>query len=104
MITWAAIELPPSTNLLKPYPETLDDLGDGASDIITRAIAARIPDYQHKVVGLNAPRLFAEMTAGKPMCIGSAPKTPDAEKVMLHGCSLRAFSDPFDNATVNTAS
>jgi len=80
LITWAVIELPPVSMFTIPNPEKLTDLGNGSTDIALRAIAAHLPDYQHRVIIANVPEILAKMSAAEPVCVGSALRTPLTEK------------------------
>lgn len=81
ILTWAVIELPPVTMFTIRNPTELSDLGNGSSDVATRAIAAHLPAYVHKVASATAASAVADMRAGKPMCLGAALRSPEIEKV-----------------------
>lgn len=91
-LTWAVIELPPVTMFTIRNPADLSDLGNGSSDIATRAIAAHLPDYQHKVVSTSVAGVVSDMAAGKPLCVPSALRSPETEKVAYF--TSRGISPP----------
>lgn len=81
VLTWAAIELPPITMFRVNSPDSLADLGEGSTDIATRAITAHLPGYQHKIVSASVNRIISDMAAGKPLCLAAALRAPETEKV-----------------------
>jgi len=80
-LTWAVIELPPVTMFTIRNPTALSDLGNGSSDVATRAIATHLPGYEHRVVNASVSSAMADMRAGKSLCLGAALRSPEIEKV-----------------------
>lgn len=74
-IPWAVIDWSPYYILRGPQ------LGEGRLDRLKKIIAERLPLYQFVDVYADMPRAMELWGLGKNICIGSAIKTPDREKL-----------------------
>jgi uncharacterized protein (TIGR02285 family) len=81
VITWAVVELPPISIFKTSNPTRLKDLDNGSTDITTRAIAAQLSDYEHKVLSVSTTRIITDMSAGKPLCLGAVLPSPEIEHI-----------------------
>ena len=78
-ISWAIYDLPPSY-IVQP-PGSPNKLGDGIGDKILGMLMKEMPDYQHTIVLMTVPRIFAEMQAGKPVCVINVRRSAERDQL-----------------------
>lgn len=73
-ITWVSDDLPPAFIHAGP------DRGKGIVDGVVAMYVERLPEYEHRFVHANMPRILGMMKAGGNVCYAGLFKTPEREQ------------------------
>jgi len=79
-IHWALIPWPPMY-IVPPGRQALavDELGQGFGDRALAEVIARLPQYRHRLIVVDAARLWGMIDRGRPVCFLGALRTPARE-------------------------